>query len=111
MAGKLGAPMTEEEFLNELRRITKAGTTWVLERGQIRVPPQAGQSWGFSQCPLTAVANDLHGGSLGVHEVSSAAFALGMNEPMARAIAKAADAGPGHDAALRARLIKVCGPL
>ncbi len=105
---KLGAPMTEGEFLAELRRITQAGTTWVLEDQYLRVPPKAGQSWGFCQCPLTAVANDIHGGHLGVQAFLLAAFALGMDEALAKSIVRAADGAKGHDPDLRARLLKAC---
>jgi len=108
MAGKLGAPMLEGEFLMELRRLK---LDWSLEGGRLRGLQRPGgmfKTWLLWTCPICAVANATMGTHL-TENMVSAAFALGLQVEEARAIAMAADNRPGHDELLRRRLLEACG--
>lgn len=103
---KLGAPMMEEEFFAELRRLAKKGE-WHLSDKAIRLWARLG-TWLTEICPICAVSNDLVGSRLGL-DFQSGAFAIGLDKDLAKRIALAVDGKPGHDEVLRRRLLKACG--
>jgi len=109
MAGKLGAPMLEGEFLMELRRLK---LDWsLINGGKIRGHQRPGgmfETWLVYVCPICAVANVTMGTHLKDGYVP-AAYALGLPVAEAKAIADAADHAAGHDELMRRRLLEACG--
>ena len=109
MNSKVGTPMLEQEFLAELRALRYE---WHLS-GQpvsdqhIRTYQRIG-GWLREVCPLCAVANRIHGGTLTL-EAMPAAWTLGVPSDVAVEIMAAADALPRYDQAVRGRLLKACG--
>jgi len=109
MAGKLGAPMLESEFLMELLRLK---LDWSLdERGRLRGLQRPGgmfRTWLMHVCPICSVANATAGTHL-ASGYSLGAFALGIPTADALQIVHAADNVPGHNELLRRRLLEACG--
>ena len=102
--GKLGAPMLEAEFLSELRALR---VEWHLTGTHIRTYQRI-EGWLREVCPLCAVANRIHGGTLTVQALP-AAWTLGVPSDVAVEIMGAADTLKGYDQGVRARLLKACG--
>ncbi len=101
---KLGAPMLEGEFLAELRALR---LEWHLNGQQVRTYQRI-DGWLREVCPLCAVANRIHGGTLTV-QAMPAAWTLGVPSDVAVEIMGAADTLKGYDHGVRDRLLKACG--
>jgi hypothetical protein len=88
--------MTLDQFIAELEKTPRK---WRFSNG-MSLRLDVGQG---SCCPVTSM--------LGLHcsRWQSAAHDLGLELEDARAIARAADREPGHDPALRSRLLAACG--
>jgi hypothetical protein len=100
--GKLGTPMLEAEFLSEVRALRYE---W---RGPTLRTYQRIDGWLREVCPICAVANRIHGGTLTL-EALPAAWTLGMPSDVTVEIMAAADTLKGYDPGVRTRLLKACG--
>ena len=80
---------------------------WILNGQQIRTYQRI-DGWLREVCPLCAVANRIHGGTLTVQGVP-AAWTIGIPSDVAAEIMAAADAMDGYDQGIRARLLRACG--
>ena len=96
--------MLEAEFLAELRALRLA---WHLSGTHIRTYQRI-DGWLREVCPLCAVANGIHGGSLTLQAIP-AAWTIGVPSDVAVEIMAAADTLKGYDQGVRDRLLKACG--
>ena len=96
--------MLEGEFLAELRALR---LEWHLSGKDIRTYQRIGE-WLREVCPLCAVANRIHGGTLTL-QAMPAAWTLGVPTDVAVEIMAAADTLPRYAQGLRLRLLKSCG--
>ena len=96
--------MLEEEFLSELRALR---LEWHLTATQIRTYQRI-DGWLREVCPLCAVANKIHGGTL-TEQALPAAWTLGMPTDVGAEILAAADTMPQYNLGLRVRLLRACG--
>ena len=96
--------MLEQEFLAELRALRYQ---WHLNGTHIRTYQRI-EGWLRDVCPLCAVANKIHGGTLTMQALP-AAWTLGMPADVAAGIMGAADTLEPYDQAIRTRLLRVCG--
>ena len=101
---KVGTPMLEQEFLAEIRSLR---AEWHLSGQHVRTYQRI-DGWLREVCPLCAVANRIHGGTLTV-QAMPAAWTLGVPSDVAVEIMGAADTLKGYDQGVRDRLIKACG--
>ena len=96
--------MLEGEFLMELRALR---LEWYLSGQHVRTYQRI-NGWLREVCPLCAVANRIHGGTLTV-QAMPAAWTLGVPDDVAVEIMAAADTLKGYDPAIQTRLLRVCG--
>ena len=96
--------MLEGEFLMELRALR---LEWHLSGPHVRTYQRI-DGWLREVCPLCAVANRIHGGTLTV-QAMPAAWTLGVPDDVAVEIMAAADTLKGYDPAIRTRLLRACG--
>ena len=97
--------MLEGEFLSELRALR---LEWHLTAAQQIRTYQRIEGWLREVCPLCAVANKIHGGTLTVQALP-AAWTIGVPADVAAEIMGAADTLKGYDQKLRTRLLRACG--
>ena len=97
--------MLEEEFLSELRALRNE---WHLTATKQIRTYQRIEGWLREVCPLCAVANKIHGGTLAVQALR-AAWTIRMPADVAAEILAAADTLQGYDKTIRTRLLRACG--
>ena len=103
LLNKLGSPMLEQEFLAEIRALRLA---WHLRGPNVRTYQRI-DGWLREVCPLCAVANRIHGGTLTL-QAMPAAWTIGIPSDVAGEIMGAADTLKGYDERLRIRLLRAC---